>query len=382
VSDRVRLAGLRAAGRLYQRSGRTAQPQAERPRSVLLIRPDHIGDLLLATPAIHALREALPGARLALLVGPWGAEVMHHNPDVDEVLTLPFPGFERSAKRSPLEPYRILRAEAGRIRDLHFDTAVVLRFDHWWGSWLAAQAGIPRRIGYNWPEVAPFLTEAIPYLPGRHEALQNARVLSPLAPGIEERLGPTRFAVTQDEAAWASRWLSEQGGDKNVALVAIHPGAGAAVKQWPVERWAEVARALIRERKVQFVVTGGPGERALAEALTTLVPGALNAAGQTQLGQLAALHQSCALVFGSDSGPLHLAVAAGAPTVHLYGPVPAAKFGPWGDKSRHLVLESRWACSPCDRLDWPPEVLADHGCIATMTTERVLAAAFSLLGGT
>ncbi len=368
--EHVRLAGLRVAGIFY---GRPRDWTA--PHSVLLIRPDHLGDVLFLTPALRALREALPEARLTLLVGPWGAEVVAGNKDLDAVALCAFPGFERKIRGNALAPYRLLSKTAGELRG-RFDTAVVLRFDHWWGAWLAAAAGIPRRIGYAWPETLRFLTETLPYRPGRHEVQQNATLLEALAPGVTARLGPTQYAVQAEDRAWAAERLGQVGRP----LVAIHPGAGAAIKQWPLANWATVAQSLIQAKHGSIVLTGGPGERSLTAGVAGgMQSPALDLAGQTTLGQLAALYERCDLVLGSDSGPLHLAVAVDAATVHLYGPVPASKFGPWGSSMRHLVLTSPFTCAPCDRLDWSIAALPLHGCMAAISPEQVIDAALKLL---
>lgn len=368
--QRARLSGLRAAGLLYPRSS-----AGRAPREVLLIRPDHLGDVLLLTPALHVLRAALPGARLTLLLGPWSTEAVRGNRDIDAVEVCEFPGFERKPKAGLLGPYRLLFETARRFRD-RFDTAVVLRYDHWWGAWLAAAAGIRRRVGYSWPETRPFLTESVSYQAGRHEALQNARLLEALAPGVEGRLGPARYTVQTADVAWARERLGIGSG----RWVAIHPGAGAIVKQYPAEQWAAVAAALYEARGVQIVLTGGPGERELSAAIATRLPfAALDLSGETSFAQLAALYSQCDLVLGSDSGPLHLAVAAGAKTVTLYGPVPAAKFGPWGDPANNVVLQSPFSCAPCDRLDWPLQVLPQHRCMAAIPPQQVIDAALRLL---
>jgi heptosyltransferase-2/heptosyltransferase-3 len=335
-----------------------------------------LGDVLLLTPALHALREALPNARLTLLLGTWATAAIQSNRDVGAVETCQFPGFTRQAKSDVGAPYRLLFDTAGQLKG-HFDTAVVLRCDHWWGAWLAAAAGIPRRIGYRWPETVPFLTESVPYEMGRHEARQDARLLEALAPEIEARLGPSRYTVQEADAGWAAERLT---GSNGTRWVAIHPGAGAAVKQWPVEQWAQVATALHESRGVRIVLTGGPGEQALTASIAARLSfDALDLGGQTSFGQLAAIYQACDLVLGSDSGPLHLAVAAGAKTVHLYGPVPAAKFGPWGDPARNVVCVSPFACVPCDRLDWPADALPLHGCMAAIQPQQVVDAALRLL---
>ena len=375
VRQLARLALLRAFGSLYSK-----RPRPTALRSILLIRPDHLGDMLFLTPALHALRRTLPSARISLLAGPWSHEIVRNNPDLDAVETSVFPGFERQPKGGTLAPYRLLATTARNLRAEGYDTAVVLRFDHWWGAWLAAAAGIPRRVGYDWPETRPFLSQAVPYRSGRHEVEQNATLLAALAPGRDVSLGPDLLLYHRGRPRWAAEWLAAHGIGPERRLVAIHPGAGAAVKQWPAAAWAEVADRLAERSDSRIVLTGGPGERELTGAVAAmLAQPALDLAGITTLGQLAALYARCALVLGSDSGPLHLAVAVGTPTVHLYGPVPPAKFGPWGDPTCHVVLATHWACAPCDRLDWPAETLSQHACVAAITPDDVVDAARLLL---
>lgn len=374
IARLIRLAMLHIAGQFYVKNDPVAPP-----RAVLFIRPDHLGDLLFATPALRMARQELPDATLSLLVGPWSRAVVARNPDLDEVLTCRFPGFERQPKKNLLAPYRLLFETAQSLRG-RFDAAVVLRFDHWWGAWLAAAAGIPLRIGYDQPETRPFLTHALPYSTDRHEVEQNAALVAALCRCDAGRPGPLRFPVTAAARAWATDWLAARGVAPGRPLIAIHAGAGAAVKQWPPDAWAETARGLMRLFDAQILLTGSAAERPLAQAIMArLAAPALDATGQTDLEQLAALMERCAAVLGSDSGPLHLAVAVGAPTVHLYGPVSAVKFGPWGDPTRHIVLKSNWACAPCNRLDWPAAALARHACMSAISVEDVLHATRRLL---
>lgn len=370
---------LRVAGKLYPAPRRPVAPA----RSLLLIRPDHLGDLLFLTPALHSLRAALPEARITVLTGPWGLAAIRDNPDLNGAQTCPFPGFDRKPRANLLAPYPLLFEQARALRGCGHDTAVILRFDHWWGAWLAAAAGIPRRIGYDRPETRPFLTEVLPYHVERHEVEQNSSLLAPLAgPEATWELGPTRFVVTEADQTWADGWLRSRSLKAGAPLVAIHPGAGAAVKQWPTAAWAQVADALAENHNAQILLTGASAERTLTRTIaSTIVHPVFDAAGETTLGQLAALQERCALVIGSDSGPLHLAVAVGVPTIHLYGPVAPAKFGPWGDPARHLVLATSWLCAPCNRLDWTPDVLGQHRCMADIAPEQVLGSAKRLLQG-
>ncbi len=407
TKDQLRLALLRtlaAAIRPVLGRGRTLGE----PARLLVIRPDHIGDLLFATPALRALRAAYPRAHLAALVGPWGADIVRRNPFLDEVLTCDFPWFSRRPKSSPLEPYRLLWAEARRLRSLGFDLALNLRFDFWWGALLAYLAGIPRRVGYDIAECRPFLTDAVPYMPGRHEVQQNLTLAEQVAgggsgtQGISDfgfRISELDFPLSDAERAFARQWLAAHGLGEGEALVAIHPGAGAAVKLWPVERWAALASALAERHGVCILLTGSAGERPLVEAVAAgMHTQPLLAVGETTLGQLAALFAACRLVLGVDSGPLHLAVAVGAPTVHLFGPVDPALFGPWGDPARprrsgglgkpaHAVVQAQYfdqPCQrrPCNRLDYAPAELPAHPCMSTITVAQVLAAVEMVLSQT
>jgi len=355
------------------------------PARLLVIRPDHIGDLLFTTPALRALRAAYPRAHIAALVGPWGADVLRRNPCLDEVITCDFPWFSRRPKTSPLQPYRLLWTEARRLRGRGFDLALNLRFDFWWGALLAYLAGIPRRVGYAIAECRPFLTDAVPYTPGRHEVQQNLTLVEYVARPVgaisDVPVGqpPLDFPLSDEERAFARQWLAAHDQFEGEA-VAIHPGAGAAVKLWPAARWAAVADALAWRYGCRILLTGSASERPLAEAISAgMRAQPLLVVGETTLGQLAALFAACRLVLGVDSGPLHLAVAVGAPSVHLCGPVDPALFGPWGDPARHVVLQTQYfdlPCHhrPCNRLDYAPAELPAHPCMATITVEQVLEA--------
>lgn len=369
--QRLRLLLLRAIAPL----ARAPAPAGDAPPArILVIRPDHLGDLLFATPALHRLRTAWPCAHISALVGPWGQAILQDNPDLNRILTLPFPGFTRQPPANLWAPYRLLLAEAVRLRQERFDLALILRFDHWWGAWLAQRAAIPHRLGFAIPECAPFLTTAIPHVAARHEVEQNlALVNAAVSNGDNAPAGPLRFVVPAAAQAWAEAWLS----DHDLAgrrLAALLPGAGAPVKRWRNEAWAELIVAL-RARGLTPILAGGPDEAPLAQAIqASLSQSAPSLVGAVSLAQLAAIFQRCVHVIGLDSGPMHLAVAQGASTVHLYGPVDTARFGPWDDPAWHRVVVSAWACQPCNRLDFSESDLPLHPCVRAISVEQVLSA--------
>lgn len=341
---------------------------------LLVIRPDHLGDVLFMTPALRLLRHARPHAHVTALVGPWAARVLQGNPAVDEVLTCPFPGFTRQRKGSLWEPYRLLYDYAKRLAAQRFDAALILRPDHWWGALLAYRARIPCRLGTARPETIPFLTLALADAPSQHEVARNLALVAALPPSPLIGEGPAvgaglAFYLTDEDRTFADRML----GDQDAAWIAIHPGAGAPVKRWRPDAWAQVGSILARETGARIILTGSADEARQCQEIAALMqPPPLVLAGQTDLGGLAALYARCRLVLGPDNGPLHLAVAVGTPTVHLYGPADPASFGPWGDPARHRIVTLGIGCSPCRHLDWPKVELGEHPCVWAIPVERVM----------
>ncbi len=393
LSQRLRLDLLRLLAPLVRPRAAAGRP----PQRLLVMRPDHLGDVLFTTPALALLRRSLPGARISYLCGPWSAPLLRGNPNVDEVLPFDFPWFNRRPGGAAWAPYLALERQARVLREKEFDAAINLRFDFWWGALLAARAGIPFRSGYDVAECQPFLSQVAPYQLGRHEVLQNLSLVraalsdwgADASPAADDARSRLELYPSDDARGAASRLLHESGcqPDAGQPLVAVHPGAGAAVKLWPAERWAAAANALTTRRGARVILTGSAGEAALCGEIAAGLAGSpLVLAGRTDLAQLSALFGMCGLVMGADSGPLHLAVAMGTPTVHLFGPADATLFGPWGDPQRHQVVPAHYMeepCRfrPCGRLDYGVHELAAHACMATIGVDEVLAAAERALGG-
>ncbi len=379
--DTARRTVLAAFGATARLTGRKRHPSLPTRPRLLLIRPDHLGDVLLTSPAIEMLRKALPDAHLTMMVGPWSEDVAMRDSLVDEVAICQFPGFTRALKGSLLEPYRLLVSVASTLRSRSYDAALILRFDHWWGAWLAALAGIPLRAGYGTPECRPFLTHLVDPLPHEQWVERSLRVVGRLlmacGVAVPETRFPLRFGLReQDEAEAGHLWDDLGFGGGRTAV--IHPGSGAALKLWPEDRWVGVGRSLAA-KSVQLLVTGSESEAAAAERIARGVPGARSLAGRTDVGVLAALFRRCDLVAGVDSGPLHLAVAMDVPSVHLFGPTDPVVYGPWGNPMLHRVVTAEWPGSPCGRLDLLPLDGESPSCMKAISTEQVLNECLSLL---
>jgi heptosyltransferase-2/heptosyltransferase-3 len=348
------------------------------PERILLIRPDHLGDVLLATPAVRALRHARPLAEIHLLVGPWAAQVLAPYEAVDQVLTLPFPGFSRSPKRSLRSPYELALSASRMLRRIGYTSAVILRPDHWWGAMLAHLAGIPQIIGYAVENVAPFLTDAVPHQPQpQHVILQNLRLVEYWTGVVPQRDLVYRYDIQEKDIHYIDGYLSEWGISPETPLVCIHAGSGTQVKQWDAEKWASVAETLAEQMDVQIILTGSDSEIPLARQIAAMMHDhrPCTIAGDTDIGQLAALFSRARAVLGADSGPLHLAAAVGTPTVTLYGPANPMEFGAWGHPNKQIMLMSDIGCRPCGVLDWSIDAPENHPCVKEITVGRVLEAA-------
>ncbi len=347
------------------------------PQQVLIIKPDHLGDLLLATPALAALRAALPAARLTALVGPWAASMWQRLPELDALETVSFPGFARGvARSSPLAPYYLLAREAWRLRQCRYDAALILRDDHWWGAALALLAGIPQRVGIGHPLCAPLLSVALPYHPRDHVTAQALAVVRAII-GSDPAPPPLRFVPTSAAQEWAADWRRQ-----NLApadrLIIIHPGTGGPTKHWLREHWMALARSLIRPGR-RIALTGSPAEASEVAAIAAAHPALITLSDALTIERLAALLGYADLVIGVDSGPLHIAVSQGAPTIHLFGPSDPLRFGPWGDPARQRVITAGLFCSPCGVFAACPRATDPPECMAAITPAQVAAVAETML---
>lgn len=360
---------------------------------ILLIRPDNLGDLVLTTPVLRALKTRAPEVHITMMIGPWASEVVARNPDVDQLLTCPFPNLGR-AHHTTLQQYILLLRTAKQLQGENYDIAINLRPHYWWGAALLYLAGIPHRIGYAIEPGTgtPFLTEVLPARDQEHSTVSCLRLASA---GLKT-LGyssldepytpyhyPLHFVPTAQEQQWVTERLSAEGIDLSTFIVVIHPGTGAAVKLWKPESWAACATKLTHfsasSTAIHIILTGSPSERSLLEEIARSTTARTTIVVDATLGQLAALLQRAQLVLGVDSGPLHLAVAQNTPTVRIFGPTDPCNFGPWGKQEQHAVVVSTHRCSacpfiPCRRLDFRPEELEFHPCVRLVSERQVLAA--------
>lgn len=365
-------------------------------RRVLLVRPDHLGDLLMTTPVLQALKDRAPDLQLTLMVGPWSSEIVARHPALDKLIICPFPGFRR-AHQGFLAPYKLLFSTARQLRQERYDLAVNLRPDFWWGAALLYLAGIPRRVGYALEPGRPFLNHALPFVENEHATISNLRLASaaledlgysPLEQPFTPARYPLHFVPTADERAWALQRLHGEGVEESAPLIVIPPGSGGAVKLWRSEAWGYCANTLLTTltspSPARIMLTGSSGERALLEEVARHISSNSILVTDANIGQLAALLERATCVLTVDNGAGHMAVTRDVPSIHLFGPTDPRIFGPWGDPQKHRIIAGTLACPgcpaiPCGRLDFSPAELAHHPCVRLIGEQEVLEAARGLL---
>ncbi|HZK77486.1 MAG TPA: glycosyltransferase family 9 protein [Gemmatimonadaceae bacterium] len=299
------------------------RPSGAKPiRNILVLEPWFIGDLVLATPILRALREKYPDARITLLGKPHATELLEHSGLVDDVIVFDFPWTASGASRK-YDPRRYDPAQwkslAADLRKRRFDLTMDARMDIR-SNVIAFMSGAPRRVGFGFGGGAFLLTDAVTAQPDAHHRVVDwMSLMPPLADSASEsesaellaRRLPPLLKVTEQERDAAARTLAANGISENDTVVAIHGGAGDARRRWPIENFAEVAKTLVSRYRAKIVLLLEPGadDPRLDIADATL---------RTTLREMMAILDRCDLFLCNDSGPMHIADALDVPVVAIF----------------------------------------------------------------
>ena len=339
------------------------------PARILVRAPNWVGDVVMATPALRALRRAHPRAEIVLEGRPFLEPLVRGLPSLDGFLAEP--------------PGRGLRATVARARALRaraFDWAVLLP-DSVRAALAPFLARVPVRAGYARDGARrALLTRSLapPREAGRRVPIpmveRYLRVTRAL--GCPDQGEALELVVDAAAAERVAKRLAAAGLPPGAPLVVVTPGASfGASKLWPPEHFASACDGLARRHGLVAVLAPGPGEEALARALASRMkdPALVLVDPCTDLAELAALLAGARLHLGNDTGPRQMAVALGIPTVVLMGPTDPRHSA--HALARQRVLREPVACSPCHRAVCP----IDHRCMKRLAPERVLEAAAELL---
>ena len=335
-------------------------PKNFTPERILVVKLDHLGDVLLATPVFSNLRRAYPNAELHALTGAWSRVVLEKHPDVSKVIQYNSPAFCRTGQPTSLKQTFQLYRELGRQK---YDLTVELRGD-WRTVWFAFLRLTPKRLDRAALQVGSKLGSV--QFTGAHETTRNLDVLK--RSGIPIPFQTTIFSVTAEDKKWASDFLATHRIDRERPLIAIHPGSPIELKRWLSERYAELADWLIAQKGAQILFVGVKDEiQIITEIQALMQVESISIAGETTFTQLASILHRCNVFIGNDSGPMHLAAAVGIQTIGLYGPGDPTRFGPVGEKCQTIRMKPD--CPPCPG---PTCRFGANGCMSKIQVTDVI----------
>ena len=299
-------------------------------RRILVIRQhDQLGDFLLSTPVLRALRQFFPQAHIAVIARTYTAELAYNNPYLNEVLVVP----EKLFGWTPLKIWRLL---AGLLRG--WDLAIVLNtVSHSLTSDLLAYFSGARYVLGSEHRIFPgckrnfFCNLVARYFSQvKSQSERNLDIVRHLGIDTEDR-GEV-MALTAQEKLFASNFMRQHGIDEKDVVIAMHPGAGKIHNRWPVERFAELANTLHRRFNVRLILTWGPEENSLGVNLCRRLSFDPIVVHGLSLRHLAALLAHANVFICNDTGVMHLAAAVGAPLITIFGPTDPAEWKPIGKK--------------------------------------------------
>jgi ADP-heptose:LPS heptosyltransferase len=302
---------------------------------ILLSRMKYIGDIVLTTPLIRALREKFPSAYIAYLGDKRAVSLLEHNPYLDEIIAFDF------TRPTLLEQPRV----AWELRKRKFDVFIDL-FSNPRTAMLARLSGAPMRIGKDVPGRGKLYTHRI----GDYGALQPAidfhyQYLKPLGVPMSHR--KTEIFITDDERREARIFLRHQGLDLDRPVVALHPGASWPNKMWPKERFAALIDLLRAKLGAEVLLSPGPGDEELVRFIADASVGSVVALPVLPVRELAAVFSLCRVLVANDCGPMHIGVAVGTRTIGIFGPEPPEVWFSYPAADGHLPLFRKIECSPC-----------------------------------
>lgn len=343
-------------------------------QNILVVRTDRIGDVVLTTPLLAALRQAYPKARLSILISPQTRDIVEGNPYLDEIIV-----DDRKGPHKGLGFFYL----AGKLKRRRFDLAIILHTKRR-TNLLCFFTGIPHRIGYKNNKFGFLLTHRLEDTRPKgtkHEAeycLDVLRHLGAMVPPADssQLLMPAR----KDCEEWAERFLKENSIGITDILIAIHPGASCISKRWPASKFVQLIEMIQDRPGVKIVLVGGVETKKISEEIhSQLKQPVMDVTGKISLGELAGLLKRCRLLISNDSGPVHVAVAVGAPVISIFGRNQAGlspnRWRPLGPGD--IVLHKEVGCEIC----LAHNCVIGFECLEAISPKEVFEACQTILAG-
>lgn len=348
--------------------GRRNGSCSEDIKSILLIRLDHLGDVLLTTPAIRCLKKRFPQVRITMVIKEWSLEAIKNNPHIDNIII--FNPFWTIASKEGKKPEGIcgIYHLARLLRKECFDLAIDFKGD-FRNILIAYLSGAKWRISYAIRGGGFLLTNIVPYEPAIHEIDKNMKLLAPL--GINSEDSRMELHYTNKDMARVEHIFNTKGIDLSRRTIAVHYGGASQFKRWDMEKFTSLIKRVTENNSTNVLIFGGPYEREAFQLWDNPEKGIFLMPDLT-VCQMAAAFKNCSLLVCNDSGPMHLGIAVGTPTVAIFGPTFPNRFGP-KDLRKNKVVRLQLPCSPC----WHPDKTLgcrERNCLKGIEIDEVLTA--------
>lgn len=348
----------------------------ERVNRILIISLHKIGDVLFTTPAIRALKERFPKAKLTVWVKSGRRAVLENNPHLDEILVFDnisvARGFENINHFDIGSRLKFVSALRRRKFDLVVDLAGTFGTNIY--SFLS---GAPLRFGFDNHGFGFLLTRVTSFAKGKHFKQNNLDVIRTI--GITPKNDDLEIELSSEEKKMAEKFMTDHNLNGNDFLVGIHPGAGWFTKRWPPANFGQLANLLVKETNAKIVLFGNKDEgKLLSEVLRELKTQPIFVFGKSGLREMAAVISKCHLFLGNDTGPSYLAEALKVPVGVFFGSTNPVYSAPQGTKC--VVIRKIIKCSPVDLhlycFDEPgvPCRLRTHECMKAISVQEVFQA--------
>jgi lipopolysaccharide heptosyltransferase II len=344
-------------------------------KNLLCIRLDTIGDVLMTTPALKALKESVPGRRLTLLTSSAGAAIAPFISEVDDWIVYDSPWLKATAPRINSQPeFTIIE----QLRSLGFDGAVIFTVysqNPLPSAFLCYMAEIPLRLAHCHENPYQLLTDWIkdpePDSGIRHEVRRQLDLVFQIGcQTVDERLS---FSIVESDRTSILKKLQALNLQSDRSWIVIHPGATAASRRYPPEGFAAVADRL-SQLGYQIIFTGSDWEAELIANIQSMMSAPSHSlACRLSLGELAALIAIAPILISNNTGPVHIAAAVGTPVVDLYA-LTNPQHTPW--QVPHRLLFHDVPCKYCYKSICPQ---GHHDCLRQVTPEAIVDATCSLL---
>jgi len=348
--------------------GRRNGSCSEDIKSILLIRLDHLGDVLLTTPAMRSLKKRFPQVRITMVIKEWSLEAIKNNPHIDNIIICnPFWTIASKEGKKPegiCGIYHLIHL----LRKEHFDLAIDFKGDVR-NILITFLSGAKRRVSYGIRGGGFLLTDDIPYESEIHEIDKNLRLLNRL--GINAQDDEMELYFNEEDMARVEQIFEQKGIDLSSQTIALHYGGASQFKCWDMDKFITLAERITENNSANVLFFGGPYEREALQLSEKIEKGIFLMPDLT-VCQMAAALKRCALLVCNDSGPMHMGFAVGTPTVAIFGPTFPNRFGP-KDLEKNRVVRSGLSCSPCWHPD-KPIGCKERKCFKSIEVGSVLAA--------